>query len=154
MPAIPFQDLSHPLARKAVADELFLGDGAFPQPVPSPAVAFVGVGGLLKAVTAQHVQHLALNRLHRRRKIGNQMVRVGIEADDDRIGQKRGDVLVRPLRAEDFVIHARQKIRLKTANGRRRMRHGLDDATGIEPHESAVALLDFDDAILDWHPAQ
>ncbi len=152
--AVPFEDLRHPLARKTVAGKLFLGDRAFPQPVPAPAVTFVGVGGFLKTVTAQRVQHLVLNRFNRRRKIGNEMVRIGIEADDGRVRQKRRDVLVRTVRREDFVIHARQKILLEAADGFRRARHGLDDAAGIEPHKRAVAFLDFDDSVLDWHSAR
>ncbi len=118
--AVPFKDLLHALARKAVAGKLLRRDRAFAQPVPAPAVTFVGVGGFLEAVTAQRVQHLVLNRLNRRRKIGNEMVRIGIEADDGRVREKRGDVLIRFVRREDFVVHARQEILLKAADGFRR----------------------------------
>ena len=82
------------------------------------------------------------------------MVRIGIEADNGRVRQKRRDVIVRTVRAKNPVVHARQKILLKAADGLRRARHGLDDAAGIEPHERAVAFLDFDDSVLDWHSAR
>ena len=56
-----------------------------------------------------------------------------------------------PVRRENLVIHARQKILLEAADGFRRARHRLADAAGIEPHQRAVAFLDFDDSVLDWH---
>ena len=91
---VPGQRLVHLRSREAVADELIGRDGAFPQPMPAPAIAFVGVGGVLKAVAAQRVQHLVLDRLDGRREVGDQVVRVGIEADHHRVGQELGDLVV------------------------------------------------------------
>src|ERR1035437_2546422 len=119
--------------------------------MPSPAVTLVGIGGFLKAMAPQRVQHRVLDRLDPRRKVGDQMMRVGIEADDGRVRQKRRDALVRAVRAENLVVHARQQIRLKTADGLRRARNRLADFIRIKPYQRAVAFLNLDDAILDGH---
>ncbi len=119
--------------------------------MPPPAITFVGIGGVLETVAAQRVQHLVLDGLNRRRKIRNQVMRVGVEADDGRVRQKTRDVFLRTLRAENLVVHARQKIPVKTANGLRRAQNGPADAVRIEFDQRPVALLDFDNAVLNWH---
>jgi hypothetical protein len=57
------------------------------------------------------------------------------------------------VRAENLLVHARQKIRLKTADGLRRARNRLADFIRIKPYQRAVAFLNLDDAILDGHGA-
>ena len=78
-------------------------------------------------------------------------MRVGVEADNGRVRQKARDVFIRPLRAENLVVHARQKIRLKTADGFRGAQNDLADAVGIEFDQRPVAFLYFDNAVLNWH---
>src|SRR5450759_203173 len=119
--------------------------------MPSPAITFVGIGGVLETVAAQRVQHLVLDGLNRRRKIRNQVMRVGVEADDGRVRQKARDVFIRTLRAENLFVHARQKIPVKTADGLRGAQNGLANAVRIEFDQRPVALLDFDNAVLNWH---
>ena len=121
--------------------------------MPAPAVTFVGIGGLLKTVAAERVQRLVLNLLNGRRKIGNQMMRFGVETDNRGVGKKRGDGLVRALRAENLVVNARHEVMLEAADGFRRARDGLPDAVGIEFHQRAVPFLNFDNAVLDGHAA-
>ena len=149
--AVPVKDLPYALARKAVAREMFLRNCSFPQPMPSPAITFVGIGGVLETVAAQRVQHLVLDGLNRRRKIRNQVMRVGVEADGGRVRQKTRDVFIRTLCAENLVVNARQKIPVKTADGFRGAQNGLADAVRIEFDQRPVALLNFDNAVLNWH---
>src|ERR1017187_840093 len=78
-------------------------------------------------------------------------MRVGVEADDGRVRQKTRDVFIRTLRAENLVVHARQKIPGKTADGLRGAQNGLADAVRIEFDQRPVALLNFDNAVLNWH---
>ena len=44
-----------------------------------------------------------------------------------------------------------QEILLEAADGFGRAEDGAPDAGVVELHQGAVALLDFDDAVLDWH---
>src|ERR1039458_8887547 len=78
-------------------------------------------------------------------------MRVGVETDNGRVRQKTRDVFIRTLRAENLVVHARQKIPVKTADGLRGAQNGLADAVRIEFDQRPVTLLDFDNAVLNWH---
>ena len=151
MLSVPFENLRHAFARKTVVTELRRGDGTLAQPMPAPPITFISVGGLLKTLASQRVQHPALDRLDGRRKVGDQMMRIGIEADDGRVRQKRRDGLIRTVRGENLVVHARQIILLKPADGFRRAQHRLPDPVRVEPHQRAVALPNLDDAIFDGH---
>src|ERR1039457_3479717 len=78
-------------------------------------------------------------------------MRVGVETDNGRVRQKTRDVFIRTLCAENLVVHARQKIPVKTADGLRGAQNGLADAVRIEFDQRPVTLLDFDNAVLNWH---
>ena len=81
------------------------------------------------------------------------MVRVGIEADHHGVGQELGDLVIRAVRIEDRVVDAGHEILAKTADGLRRAENGPPDAGVVELHQGAIALLDFNDAVLDCHVA-
>ena len=151
VPAVPAEDLLHPFAGKTVAGEFFRRQRPFPQPVPSPAITLVGVGGVLKTIAAQSVQHLVLDALNRGWKIRNQVMGIGVEADNGRIRQEAGDVFIRTVRLENLFVHARQKVLPEAADGFRGAQDGPADAVRVELDEGPVALLDFNNAILDWH---
>jgi len=63
------------------------------------------------------VQHHALDRLDGRGEIGDQMMRIGIEADDRRVARKVAMLSSNCAAAENLVVHARQEILLKSADG-------------------------------------
>ena len=111
--AVDFEGFPHAVNREAVADELGGGEGAFAQPVAAPAIAFVGVGGVLKAVAAQGMEDLVLNDLDGGRKIGDVMVRIGIEADNGGVGEKAGEQLLGGMAGEEGVVDAGEKSRWK-----------------------------------------
>jgi len=146
---IPFQDLVHRRVRETVADERFLRDRAFTQPMAAPTIAGVGIGGALETVAAQDVQDGVLDHLDRRREIGDEMMLVGIETDDDGIGQERGERFVGVPSGEKFFVDAGQAILLEAADGLAGFENGATDFVGIEFNERPIALLNFDNAILN-----
>ena len=148
---VPLEHFFHALFRKSVADELRLVDRAFAKPVPSPTITLVNVGRALKPVTAQHVQHVVLNAFDGRRKIGDQMFPIRVEANHDGVGEELGDLDVRLLRLEYLVVDSGEIILAETADRFRRLQDGAADLANVEIDERAVALLDFDDSILDRH---
>src|ERR1041385_2263550 len=95
--------------------------------------------------------HFVLNDFNRRRESGNQMMRVGIEADNDGIGQKLGDFFIGALPLEKVLVDAGQKILLEPADGFRSPRDGPLDPVLIEFDERPIPLLYFNDAILNSH---
>jgi hypothetical protein len=58
----------------------------------------------LKSVTAQHVQHFILDGFDGGRKVGDEMVRIAIQAYSDRIAEKRGELLVRLAERKNAVV--------------------------------------------------
>ena len=148
---VPFERLLHRRAWKAVPGEFIGRDRAFPQPMAAPPIAGVGIGSILEAITAQGMQHLVLDGLDRRREIGDQVMRIRIEANHDGVGEELSDLVVRAVGLEDLVIDVRQEILRKTADRFRRVEDRPADAVGIELHQRAVAFLDFDNAVLDGH---
>jgi hypothetical protein len=55
------------------------------------------------------------------------------------------------VRIEDGLVDAGREILTKTANGFCRAENGPPDAGIVELHQGAIALLDFNDAVLDCH---
>ena len=78
-------------------------------------------------------------------------MRVRIEANHDRIGQKLGDIVIGDIGVKDRAIDAGNEILSKPANGLRRAQDRPPDASVIELYESAIALLDLDDSVFDCH---
>jgi len=148
---IPRQRLLHPRPREAVAGELVRRDGAFPQPVTAPPVAFVGVGGVLEAVAAQRVEDFVLDDFDGGREIGDQVVRVGVQAHDHRVGQKPGDGILAAVRRKEGFIDAGDAILFEAADGSGGVEDRPPDAGVVELYQGAVALLDFNNAVLDGH---
>jgi len=64
---------------KAIADKGLRRDRSFAQPVATPAIALVGIRGVLKTVAAQRVQHAVLDDFDGGRKIGDVVMRIGVE---------------------------------------------------------------------------
>ena len=110
---VPGQSPGHGFLRETVADKFLRRDGAFAQPVPAPAIAGIGIGGVLKAVAPQRVQHLVLDRLDGGREIRDQVVRIRIQAHHDRLRQKPGDAFFIPPGLEQAVVDPRQVILLE-----------------------------------------
>jgi len=67
----------------------------------------------LEPVTAQRVQNFVLNRFDGGRKIGDEMVRIGIETDHDRAGEEFRQLVIRTPGFENLVVNPRQEILLK-----------------------------------------
>ncbi len=147
--AIPLEHLAHGRVRETVADERFLRDRAFAQPMAAPTITGVSIGRVLETVTAQHVQDGVLDHLDGRREIGDEMVLVGIEADDDGIGEKPGEGFIGVPRREKFLVDAGEAILLEAADGLAGAEDGAADFVGIEFDERPIALLNFDNAILN-----
>jgi hypothetical protein len=117
----------------------------------TPPITFIRVRRLLKTVAPHRVQNHVLNRLDGRRKIGDQVMRLGVQANDGCVRQEGGNPLVGTVRSENPVIYARQKILLESADGLGRPQHCPTDPAGVESNERPVPFLDFDDAVFDWH---
>ena len=146
---VPFESFLHAFPRKTVADKLRIGNRTFTQPVPTPPVTFVSVGGILKSIAAQNVNDIILNRFDGRRKIGDVVMWIGIQTDDDGIREKLSDFFVERVGIEKLVIDARQVILLETADGFSRAQDGEKDCPLVKGHQCPVALLYFDDAVLN-----
>jgi hypothetical protein len=117
--------------------------------MPAPAIASVSIGRVLETITAQDVQDGVLDHLDRRRKIGDEMMFVAVEADDDGVGQKVSERLIGVPCGEKFFIDVWQTILLKAANGLAGLEDGAADFIGIKFDEGSVAFLNFDNAVLD-----
>jgi hypothetical protein len=85
------------------------------------------------------------------REVGDQMVRVRIEADDNGVGKKLSYLVIAAVRVEDGLVNAGNEILPKTANGFRRAENGPPDAGIVELYQGAIALLDLNDAVLNCH---
>ena len=92
--------------------------------MPAPAIAFVSVGGVLKAIAAQRVQHLVLDSLDRGWEIRDQVVGVGIEAHHHGVGQELGDFVIRAVGREDSLVDAGGEVLAKAADGFSRAENG------------------------------
>jgi hypothetical protein len=79
------------------------------------------------------------------------MVGVGIEADHHGVSKELSDPVIRAVRSEDGLVDAGNEILTKAANGFCRAENGSPDARIVELHQGAIALLDFNDAVLDCH---
>src|SRR5207249_535573 len=92
-----------------------------------------------------------LNYFNRGREISNEVMGIGIEANNHGIGKELGDSLIASVRVEDRFIDAGQKVLAKAADGFGGAKDGPADTVGVKFDQSAVAFLDFDDAVLNWH---
>jgi hypothetical protein len=119
--------------------------------MPSPAVTGVSIGSVLESVTSQRVDHLILDFLNRRRKIGDKMVRIRIETDNHSVGKELGDFFVAAVSFENLIVNAGQEVLIESADGFGGVKNGARDAGFVEFDEGTIAFLDFDDAVLDWH---
>src|SRR3954465_13548470 len=102
--AIPCERLFHGTLWKTIPGKFIRWERAFSQPMSSPTIAGIGICGILKTVAAQRVKHLVLDGFNRRRKIRNEMVRIGVQADDNGIGEKSGDLFIRAVCLEKLVV--------------------------------------------------
>ena len=99
----------------------------FADPSTWSGTVFYGVGFFIAALIASHGLRLAVSHLVERHggedidltsiTFFAQVVRVGIEADHDRVGEKLSHFVIRAIGLEDFVVDARQKILPKAAEG-------------------------------------
>jgi len=85
------------------------------------------------------------------REVGDEVMRIGIKADDDGIGKKPGDLVVGAEGVEDFAIDIREEILVKAADGFSRAQDSSPNALGVEFNQGAASLLDFNDTILNGH---
>src|SRR5204863_2385411 len=132
-------------------DEVIRSDGAFTEPVASPAVTGVGVGGILESVTSEGMKNVVLDGFDGGREIGDVMLGIGIEADDDSVGEKVGNFFVREEAVEYVVVNTRIKILAEAADGLGGAEDRAADAALIEFHQGPVPFLNFDEAILNCH---
>ena len=119
--------------------------------MPSPTITFVGIGGVLKTITTQGMQHAVLNGFNRGREIGDVMMWIGIQRNHDGIREKCGEQLAIAAGVKNHTIDARQMIKFKTADGSRRSKDCFGDAPLVQSHQRTVAFLHLDDAVLNGH---
>src|SRR5579862_5044545 len=148
---VPLQCLLHPLLRETVADKLRLVDRSLAEPMPSPPIALIRVRRILKSIAAQRVQHIALDRLGGRRIIRDEVVRLRVQAQDNHVRDESGNTRIRIIRLEYLLVDPGEIILVETANGIRRAQHCLANPVLVERHQSPVAPLHLDDAVLDGH---
>jgi hypothetical protein len=79
------------------------------------------------------------------------VVRIGIKADHDGIGEEPRDLVVGSEGVKNFAINIREQILVKAADGFRRAQDRSPNAFGVEFNQGAAPLLDFNNAILDGH---
>src|SRR5437762_14224288 len=82
------------------------------------------------------------------------MMRIGVEAHHHRVGNKIGEFIIPPVRLENRIINSRQQILLKAPNGLSRLQDRLLDSIGVKFYQRAIALLHFDNSILNSHGPQ
>jgi len=102
---IPGEDLLHAIDGKTVAHKSIGRDRALAKPMTSPAVTGVGVGGILKAITAQRMEDLVLDNFDGRREVGDEVMRIGIETNDDGFGKETGDSIVGGKSLKDGAVN-------------------------------------------------
>jgi len=79
------------------------------------------------------------------------VVRIGIQADDNGIGQELSDFFIKRVGVKQLVVDAGQIVLREAANGFSRAHDGVEDGVFIKCHQRPVAFLHLDDAVLDWH---
>jgi len=99
-----------------VSHKLLLGDCALPHPVVPPAKAGIGVCGHGEASAREDVKDSILDLFHSRGKVGDEVMRLGIQTDDDQIGKKFGNTFIGSSSGEDTVVYPLQVILLKSAD--------------------------------------
>ncbi len=150
---VPCQRLLHLRFGKTVPDKLIRPNRALAQPVPAPSITRVGIRCVLKTVTSHRMKDLVLNRLDRRWKIRNPVVRIRIKADHDCFSQKLRDFVIRAVSLKNLMVNSGQEVLLKAADRFSRAQNRAADQRFIELHQRPIALLDLDDAVLNGHCA-
>ena len=79
------------------------------------------------------------------------MMRVGIQADNHRVGEKAGNFVVGPVGAENLVVDSVEIILTEPANRLGRVHDGGADMRFAEVNQRPIPLLHLNDAILDGH---
>src|SRR6266849_5782575 len=119
--------------------------------MPSPAIARIRIGSVLETVTAQRVQYFVLNRFDGRREIRDKRVRISIQTDHHRVGEEFCQLVIHTPGLKDLVVDSGQKVLLETPDGFGGAQDGPLDSVRIELHQRAIALLDFNNPVLDGH---
>jgi hypothetical protein len=126
-------------------------NGSFTEPMSAPAVTGIGIGAILEAITAQHVEHGVLDALDGRGKIRDEMVGVRVEQNSHRFGKEGGELFIgRPGLDESFVGSA-HAVLLKAANGASGAQNGVADPRRVKSDQSSIPFLDLNDSVLDRH---
>ena len=84
-------------------------------------------------------------------KVGDQVMGLGVQSDNHKIGQAFRDSLVGFPRGEDPVVHTLQVVLLEPADRLRRTPKGADDSLLIEGDQSVIALHHLADFVDNSH---
>ena len=76
-------------------------------------------------------------------------MRIRVETDHRGVGNEFSNRFLRTAHLENFVIDARKKILMETADGFRGAENGATDSGFIEPDQRAIPFLNLYNAILN-----
>src|SRR5262249_12259589 len=94
---------------------------------------------------------LVVNDLDGGREIGDKTVWVGVKTNDDGIGEKLSQFVIVSIGVKNPTVDLRKEILLEPADRLSGTKNGALDALRIELNQGAVALLYFNDPVLDGH---
>ncbi len=116
-----------------------------------PAETRVGVSHGRESVASQNMKHCILDFFDSRREVGHQVPLVCIEAQNNKVGKKFGNPMIRPAGSKDFLINLWQVIRCKATGRVSSPLNRAKDLGGVKSNERMIALSDFPNSIQYRH---